>query len=526
MFILNLIVFLIVLGVIVLIHEFGHYIVAKKFGVLVFEFAFGMGPLLYGKKKGETQYSIRAIPLGGFCAMGGEDINKALIKKNQTIGLLLDENGNAKEILLSSNLESSVSGVVTDFDLYGDNNSNLFITLLVSEEEHTYNVNRDAVYVEKTLNIFKKEVKKQLQIVPKERSFESKPAYQRFLVLIAGVTLNFILALFIFMLLNFVDVNRYKPSQSNVIGSSNYEASTILKTNDKIISINGIDINNWDEIGLWKNTPSTYESVTLNYERDGVIYQNNVINTVISVYAAGIYNIDSNGKIRNADKDGNRAAIVGQVVDISKDLKEGDKIVAINSEVVNNWDDVINYFRTNTNGGKTAFHIIRDDKEVTVNIEAYSQKLLKGQGINSFEVSIGLSPIQHFDFGYALKSGFKEFGSNAIIIFTTLGQLFSGTVKITQLSGPVGIFQVVGSAMKGGINSILFIIGLLSVNVGIMNLLPIPALDGGRVLFLIIEAITRKKVNRKVESIINNVFYIALLAFMAVIIVLDVLKLF
>jgi len=543
MFILNLIVFIIVLGVIILIHEFGHYIVAKKCGVLVYEFAFGMGPLIVGKKKGETLYSLRAIPLGGYCALGGEDINEALIKKEQEIGLKLNEDNKAYEIILYDKVENEeevgiVRGKVVDFDLLGDN---LFIKLAITNSnqgeetveetsEVSYEILRNAEYVDRQRNIFKKTVTKKLQIVPKDRSFESKPKWQRFLCLIAGVTLNFLLALFIFLLLNFVDVNRYKPSDENIVGSAYYQAGEVLLSGDEIISVNGYLVSSWGDISKWKQSESLfdYTKVNIEYVRDGITYQA-TIRTVISLYCAGIYNISEEGVIYNDE------AIVGQSADIAKDLLPGDKIVKINDTVIysaplQGWNDIIKYFLNHKDGGKVMFTIERVvDEEVEIHeiyVNTYSEKLLNGQGISLFDVSMGIRPNQEFDFGYAVAGGFKEFGKNAVIIFTTLGQLFTGTVKITQLSGPIGIFQVVGSAMKGGILNILFLIGLLSVNVGIMNLLPIPALDGGRVLFLGIEAISKKKINKKVESIVNNVFYFALLAFMGLIIILDILKLF
>jgi regulator of sigma E protease len=524
MIVLNILVFIIVLGVIILIHEFGHFIVAKKCNILVYEFAFGMGPLLVGKKKGETLYSIRAVPLGGFCSMGGEDINEAMISKGQKVGLVLDDTNTVIEFVLTlDTITPSVEGVVVDYDLYGiDETSKLFITLEVGGENKEYNVARNAIYSEKKIN---RKHKKSIQIVPRDRSFEAKALWKRLLVVFAGPLMNFVLAFFVFLLLSIVDVTQYKPSEEPIVGSLTTFAGTSLKNGDRIIEINDVEVTKWDDIGSWKQSASTYESVSVRVLRDGeeITF---TMPTTIAIYSIGIYNITQDNEIPTSPL----GAVIGQNTEMSKDLASGDIItkatIGDNSLDIHSWNDLITFFKTNNKGGNVTLHVIRNLEELDIVVASYSEKLLVGQGLTLFNASIGISPEFHYNFGYMWKNASVQFGKNAIIIFTTLGQLFTGDVKITQLSGPVGIFKVVGSAMSNGVLSVLFLIGLLSVNVGIMNLLPIPALDGGRIVFLIYELITRRKVNKKVESTINNVAYILLLLFMAAIVVLDVIKLF
>jgi regulator of sigma E protease len=522
MFLLNLIVFLIVLGVIVLIHEFGHYIVAKKTNVLVYEFAFGMGPLVASKRKGETLYSVRAIPFGGFCSMGGEEINEALIRKDQLIGLNLSDTGFVKELVITPNIiKSEYTGKIIDYDLYGKGNDDLYISILLEDgSEKKFNILRNASYVEQ-VKVSPKS-KRSLQIVPKERSFESKPLWVRFLVIFAGPLLNFVLAIFIFLLLSLVDPMRWKPSEENIIGGVGIQASEVLSSGDRIVGVNDVVVNKWSDISAWQSEAETLQIVEVYVEGDENPIQ---IRTSIGIYSAGIYNISEDGEFLG----GTDVCVIGSTVDMSEDLNPGDVITKVTKDgitvQINNWDDLINYFSNNA-GGLITFGVLRDEIELSREIDTYSKKLLSGQNLPVYDVSIGIMAQTDFDFGYAIGNGFREFGSNAVIIFTTLGQLFSGDVKINQLSGPIGIFTVVGDAMSGGILSILFLIGLLSVNVGIMNLLPIPALDGGRILFLGIEAISRKKPNRKVEKYFNLVFFILLLALMVLVIFFDVLKLF
>ena len=126
----------------------------------------------------------------------------------------------------------------------------------------------------------------------------------------------------------------------------------------------------------------------------------------------------------------------------------------------------------------------------------------------------------------ALKYGFQKFVSLVEQMCLTITNLFTGGLSINSLSGPVGIYTVVGESRNAGIQSVLFLIAYLSVNLGIMNILPIPALDGGHVLFLIIEKIRGKKIDAKIESIVTTVFFGLLLLLMIYVSIHDVIRFF
>ena len=129
MFILNVLLFIIVLGLIIFIHELGHYYFARKAGILVHEFSLGMGPLVYGKRKHDILYAVRAIPIGGYVSMAGESISDALIKKGDHISLTIDEKGIVSKIILDPNQFESIRGDVVSFDLYGKHGKPLFIEI-------------------------------------------------------------------------------------------------------------------------------------------------------------------------------------------------------------------------------------------------------------------------------------------------------------------------------------------------------------------------------------------------------------
>jgi len=188
MLLVDLIVFILVLGVIILIHEFGHFYFAKRAKILCHEFAIGMGPAIWQKRKGETIYSIRSIPIGGYVSMAGESVSDALIKVDQVIGLKLNQHQQVTEIHLVDQLEPDVMGIVRSYDLYGKDFEPLYIELEVNGVLERYSVLRDASY--------RLSDKKQMWITPSEKSFESKTLWERFLVIFAGPFMNFVLALY------------------------------------------------------------------------------------------------------------------------------------------------------------------------------------------------------------------------------------------------------------------------------------------------------------------------------------------
>ncbi len=169
---------------------------AKKAGILCHEFSIGMGPALYQKRKGETIYSVRGIPIGGYVSMAGESVSDALIKKEQTIGLKINEQDQVYQIILTDKVESDVTGVVEAFDLYGKAFDPLYIDLNVDGQIIHFSVLRDATYQISEKN--------KMWITPAEKSFESKTLWQRFMVIFAGPMMNFILAFLLFLIVGFL----------------------------------------------------------------------------------------------------------------------------------------------------------------------------------------------------------------------------------------------------------------------------------------------------------------------------------
>ncbi len=347
---LNLIYFVIVLGVIVLVHEFGHFIFAKMFGIYVYEFAVGMGPKLFHwkSKKGETEYSIRAIPIGGFCSLAGEDLD-----------------------------------------------------------------NDDKVKI------------------PSERRLQSKPAWQRFLVMFFGAGNNFVLA---FILLLVIALGWGAVSSKPVISE------------------------------LVANNPA---------EQAG--------------------------------------------------LEVGDTILKINGHKIKSSDDVSIYLQVEDKSKPITFTIKRDGKEYNIDVKPIKEEI---DGSSVYRVGIVSKGDVKHGFISSIQFAFSKMGSLFRQMIITFKGLFTGGLSVNQLSGPVGIYNIVGEQASLGFENMLYLIALLSVNVGFINLIPLPAFDGGRILFLIIEKIKGSPVKAETENKIHTIGFILLLALMLYITFNDILKLF
>ena len=349
---MTLIYFILMLGIIVFIHELGHFIWAKKSGVYCYEFSLGFGPKLFSfhrkNKNDETLYCLRLIPLGGYVAMAGEEID--------------------------------------------------------DDKE-----------------------------VPKDKKMYNKPWYKKLVIVLAGITNNFILC-FVVLFIMALCYGTYttKPIVGIVSKDSSCEKAGIEK-NDKILSINGKTTRTWDDVTI------TLTLANNNKAQEIVILKPN-----------------------------------------------GDK--------------------------KTVF--------------VKPAKITDKKGNVSYSYGMGLDGTKYHGLGNAFKYAASKFGSMFNSMIITIKALFTGKIGINALSGPVGIYSIVGQQSKAGLSGLLYLLAYLSLNVGFINLIPFPAFDGYRALIIIIETITHRKVNPKVDSIVNQIGLYLLFALMIYITIKDVLKLF
>jgi len=389
--------FLAVFGVLVFFHEFGHFLFAKRAGILCREFAIGFGPKIFAVKKGETLYTIRLLPIGGYVRMAGEDPEVIELKPGLRVGLLFNGEEKVKKIIVSG--KDKYPGARLLEIAEADIERELFIRGYESEDDDrlkTYEVDREAVVVD---------YGQEIQIAPLDRQFSSKSLGKRALTIFAGPLFNFLLAFLVFML-----------------------------------------------IGLLQGVPSN-DPVLGKLTEDGAALK------------AG--------------------------------LKEGDLVLSIDGEEVSTWRDVVEKIRANPE--KTLeFQVVRDGKELTVPVvpEKHEENG-ETYGLIGVYNPVEKSPVKAFTYGLAeTYFWIKQ-------IFAILGDLIFGHFSFDMLSGPVGIYASTEEVAKAGFYYLLRWTALLSINLGIVNLLPFPALDGGRLLFFAIELIRGKPIDKQKEGLIH-----------------------
>ena len=221
--------------------------------------------------------------------------------------------------------------------------------------------------------------------------------------------------------------------------------------------------------------------------------------------------------------------VVGGVVEnypaAKAGIKEGDLILAINGTKVTTWDKAQILFLLKDKDNVYEIDLKHEDgTEETIKVKP---KVIKDEKGNKTKVfGIQSTGEVHKGLKAAIKYGFQKFSSTIEQMWITVVNLFSGGLSINALSGPVGIYTIVGESRKAGIYSVLYLIAYLSINLGLMNILPIPALDGGHVLFLLIEKIRGKKIDAKIENAATLIFFALLIALMIYVSIHDVLRFF
>ncbi|MCF7932943.1 MAG: RIP metalloprotease RseP [Acholeplasmataceae bacterium] len=525
MVLFNLLIFVIVLGTIILVHEFGHFYFAKRAGILCHEFSIGMGPALWQKRKGETVYSIRGIPIGGYVSMAGESISDAMVKKGQAVGLKTNEQGKVTHIFLYDDPDATVAGVVGAFDLYGKDLEPLFIELETGGTTTRYEVLRHAQYA------FSK--KKSMWVTPAEKSFESKTLFERFLVIFAGPFMNFVLAIVLFAVVGFfVEKPMLETTVVDEISEGLPASLAGLPEGAMIKMIAGTETTSWTDLdGALKalDTPI----ITVEYEVDGIAHSTEMT-VLVDVLTAGFSNYTMEGNDLEtleiyADEpiigigNATRAATDGNMKtgDLITKIQSGETVVDIDS-----WDDIIAFFRTNDRGEVTITYVRGDEvKEGTYTL--ISNDAITKLGRTPMQFVMGVSPESDFDLLYTLAYPFESVYANTMSVFRTIGLLADPNEDLGfgDLSGPVGIFSLVSNTASQGILSLVGFTAFLSINIGLLNLLPIPALDGGRLVFLGVEGIIRKPLNRRLENTINNLMFFLLLGLFVYVTFNDIVRL-
>ena len=416
---LGILTFILVFGIIVVVHEFGHFYFAKKSGILVREFAIGMGPKIFAHiGKDGTAYTIRILPLGGYVRMAGWGDDTTEIKTGTPVSLTLTDDGKVKRINLSGKKldQTALPMQVTQFDF----EDKLFIKGLVLEEEKTFAVDHDATVVEADGT--------EVRIAPLDVQYQNATIWGKLITNFAGPMNNFILGVVVFWILIFMQ-----------------------------------------------------------------------------------------GGVRDVDT--NQFHVMPQGALAKVGVPETAQITKIGSHEISNWESLIQAVESETKD-KTAPTL-----DVTISEKGSDKQVTVTPEENQGRYLLGVQPGIKSDFLSMFVGGFTSAADSALRILSALKNLIFQP-DLNKLGGPVAIFKASSDAAKNGIENVLYFLAMISINIGIFNLIPIPALDGGKIVLNILEAIRCKPLKQEIETYVTLAGVVIMVVLMIAVTWNDIMRLF
>ncbi|WP_409425579.1 sigma E protease regulator RseP [Pseudoalteromonas sp. RW-H-Ap-1] len=419
----NLGSFILALGILVTVHEYGHFWVARKAGVKVLRFSIGFGkPLLKWHDKYKTEYVIAAIPLGGYVKMLDERVDE-----------------------------------------------------VPANERHL--------------------------------SFNAKSVQARIAIVAAGPMANFLFAIFALAVMYMVGVQTIKPVVGNVVEGSRAEQAGILPT-QQIIKIGDDDISNWQDATFSLMSHLGDKSVAITLRNENYQQTTQTLNLdgwkldqqdVPPLSSLGIVPFRPQATLTIA-------AITKDSAAEQANLQAKDIILAVNGETISNWQQLVNLITQSANKS-LQFSVKRQDSIKTITVTPKGR--VDNNGIE--QGFLGVAPVvQQWPDGYvetrhygpldSIVRGTKETWRLITLSFDMIGNLITGQVSVKNLSGPVGIAVGAGTSVSYGLVAFLSFLALISVNLGVFNLLPLPVLDGGHLMYYIIELFRKKPVSEKTQE--------------------------
>ena len=416
---LGILTFILVFGIIVVVHEFGHFYFAKKSGILVREFAIGMGPKIFAHiGKDGTAYTIRILPLGGYVRMAGWSDDTTEIKTGTPVSLTLAENGKVKRINLSGKKldQTALPMQVTQFDF----EDKLFIKGLVLEEEKTFAVDHDATVVEADGT--------EVRIAPLDVQYQNATIWGKLITNFAGPMNNFILGVVVFWILIFMQ-----------------------------------------------------------------------------------------GGVRDVET--NQFHVMPQGALAKVGVPETAQITKIGSHEISNWESLIQAVEAETKD-KTAPTL-----DVTISENGSEKQVSVSPEESEGRYLLGVQPGIKSDLLSMFAGGFTTAANSALSILSALKNLIFHP-DLNKLGGPVAIFKESSDAAKNGIENVLYFLAVISINIGIFNLIPIPVLDGGKIVLNILEAIRRKPLKQEIETYVTLAGVVIMVVLMIAVTWNDIMRLF
>ncbi len=409
---MSILIAIIVLGLLIFIHELGHFLLAKLFGVRVETFSIGFGPKLFSIRKGETEYAISAIPFGGYVKMAGDE-------------------------------PTNIKG--------------------------------------------------------ESYEFLSKPTWQRILIVLAGPLFNVVLGFLAFFLMY------YFYGISNIVSPVVYRSETdVLKPGDRILLVDGEEFRGWYFL-------SRKERAELTILRNG-----DTLKVVLSS--------EDVSKVEPLIP-----PVVGKVIPGSPasryGLQAGDSVVSINGRKISSWQEMARIIEENPDR-KITLTISRKGKLITIEaVPEGSSFDEKGRKVGKLGIVAQGSNVR-LSLAESVKLAFQSTLNASVLIFTSLYKLVTGEVSVKSVGGPVMIGKVIGESANAGMSMLLFITGVISINLAVINLIPFPGLDGSHILIFLIEGIVRRRINPKFYFAIQVFGIVVLLGLAVAITVFDIWRIF
>ena len=419
---------IVLLGVLIAIHEFGHFIVGRMCNIHIYRFSIGMGPVIYKKlDKHGTEFALSALPLGGYVAFHTE------------------------------------KAAVEELDL-----------------QHPLTPEQN------------------------DNTFESKPKWQRALVMLAGPVANFILAIGILSAIFANSVERQFIPEVSKISSQYLQINSSLKTGDILTSINEKKVSSLQDIRLeLLSLSGTNGSINYTF-MTGPRASEYIISVPVENYLSNPDEQNAPENFMGFDLSMKLQPTVGLIAKDSEaaksELMVNDRILAVNSQPIKSFED-LRIFLQDYQGADIDLKILRDDQTLYFNVPLSIRTNNNGEQ----EKYIGIMPGLKRSFFDSLSKGAYETYNLSIKTLTFVGKMITRDLGTQNLSGPIGIVQMAGDTAKAGFMPFLYLMALLSISLGVLNLLPIPVLDGGQLVMLGIEALRGSPMPEKME----NLFYMS-----------------
>jgi regulator of sigma E protease len=457
----TIVAFVLTLGIVIIIHELGHFSLCKWTGIYVKTFSIGFGPKILRRRFGETEYALSIVPFGGYVKMAGEGV----LEEIQDTGT-----GAAHQYPIGT-VEGDRAAALRD------------------------------------------------DPIPVERHFRNRPTWQRLAVVLAGPLANLLLAFIIYTVIVWSSGTLVIPVTTiGDVRDGSPAAVAGLVIGDRIVSIEGEDVSVWHEvsrglIGLEGQDPLAPHPVAFVVERDGHLQEMNILPR----YEDGYWNLglEPMDTMVGLVQRGGPADEMG--------LRTGDRILALNDEEVHSFGAIARTINAQADQSVT----VRWEREgvvmeATVVPEAAEVRPDSTIGRIFFDQHYESRPVGVFE---GLRFGYLATTRTISSTFDTLSDFFLGRLGMNAVGGPIRIGQVAGEMLRWSFGHLMQFIAFFSVNLFLLNLLPIPVLDGGHVVFILLEMIFRRQVHERVQAIATQVGLIMLLLFMTFVIVYDVLKL-